>query len=501
MKTEVAQTLGHPTDPEPVIEILKQQLDSAYKQVANNLSANTKARLTKANDKTRFILEPLTSLDDPQSLVALRDAVHDLLPRLDIQEVFQEVAVWTDCLQSFGPISGNPPRAHELSLSISAALLAEAMNLGLTPFVNSRTAALTRGRLTWVQHNHIRSETIIEANAKLVAAQDSIPLAHAWGGGEVAVADGLRFVVPVRSAHSAASRRYFGTLRGVTWYHWMLDQYMDLHGVVVAGALRDAPWVLDGFLEQETHQHPKELITDTGGYSDIVFGFFWLLGYRFSPRLADLGDTRFWRLDHNADYGVLNDIARHKADPMLIAENWDDMLRATGSLHTSTVKASELIKSLHRAGRTSTLGRAICALGRIAKTLYLLDWVDDEVYRRRVLTQLTRIEHRHRLARAICFGKRGRIYKQYRDGQEDQFNALGLVLNMIVLWNTRYMNAALDHLRKTGFEVRDEDIERLSPLVSHHINFVGRYPFALPEEVLRGEMRPFHNPNDPAHLM
>jgi TnpA family transposase len=371
----------------------------------------------------------------------------------------------------------------------------------MTPFVSSRTPALARGRLSWVLHNYVRTETIVKANARLVTAQDAISLAQHWGGGEVAVADGLRFVVPVRSAHAAASRRYFGTYRGVTWYHWMLDQYVDMHGVVVAGTLRDAPWVLDGFLEQETHQRPKELITDTGGYSDIVFGIFWLLGYQFSPRLADLGDTRFWRLNRDSDYGPLDDIARHKADAQLVIDNWDDILRAAGSLTMRTVKASELIKSLHRAGRTSTLGRAISALGRIAKTLFLLSYIDDEVYRRRILIQLNRIEHRHRLARAIFFGKRGNIHKAYREGQEDQLNTLGLVTNMVVLWNTRYMNAAVEHLRKSGFEVRPEDLERLSPLPSHHINFVGRYPFALPEEVLQGQLRPFNNPDDPAHLM
>lgn len=107
----------------------------------------------------------------------------------------------------------------------------------------------------------------------------------------------------------------------------------------------------------------------------------------------------------------------------------------------------------------------------------MLSWVDDETYRRRTFTQLTRIEHRHRLANAIRFDREGKMYQKYREGQEDQLNALGLVLNMVVLWTTRYMNAALDYLRETGFDVREEDLERLSPLVSHHINFVGKYHF------------------------
>ena len=121
----------------------------------------------------------------------------------------------------------------------------------------------------------------------------------------------------------------------------------------------------------------------------------------------------------------------------------------------------------------------------------MLNWVDDITYRRRTFTQLTRIEHRHRLAGTIRFGHKGKMYEPYREGQEDELNALGLVLNMVVLWNTRYLNAALNYLRQTGFVVREEDIERLSPLVSHHINFVGKYHFSLPDEVK--QCSPFHS--------
>lgn len=501
VKTKVCRTLGQPAKSQAALGALEMQLDAAYRQVGDNLPENTRSRLEKVADKTRFVLEPLEGLDEPGTLVALRQAVHDLLPRVDMPDIIQEVAAWTGCLSDFTHLSEGQKRAKDLPLSLCAVLLAEAMNLGLSPFSKPEMAALSRGRLTWVRHNYIRTETIVKANARLVAMQDTLPLAHAWGGGEVAVADGLRFVVPVRSAHAGASRRYFGTRRGVTWYHWMVDQYMDIHSTVVAGSLRDAPYVLDGLLEQETHHRPRELITDTGGYSDIVFGFFWLLGYQFSPRLADLGDARFWRIDRKTDYGVLNDLARHKVNINLVAEHWDDMIRAAGSLHMGTVKASELIKSLHRAGRTSTLGRAVGEIGRLAKTIFLLSYVDDSIYRRRVLTQLNRIEHRHRLAGAIYFGRKGKLYQHYRQGQEDQLNALGLVLNMVVLWTTRYMDAALDHLHSSGFDVRHEDVERLSPLVSHHINFVGKYHFSLPEEVLRGELRPFHDPLDPAHLI
>jgi hypothetical protein len=273
IKTQVCRSLGQSTTPEPALTALEKQLDAAYQQVADNLPENTKARLETAVDKTRFILEPLAALAKPPSLLALRDTVHALLPRVGIADVIQEVAAWTGCLDDFTHISEGSIWVRDLHLSLCAVLLSEATNLTLSPFVDPAVPALTRGRLTWVRHNYIRTETIVKANTRLVAMQDTIPLAHAWGGGEVAVADGLRFVVPVRSAHAGASRRYFGWQRGITWYHWMVDQQLDIHGIAVTGTLKDAPYLVDGLLEQETHHRPTELITDTGGYSDIVFGF------------------------------------------------------------------------------------------------------------------------------------------------------------------------------------------------------------------------------------
>lgn len=237
-------------------------------------------------------------------------------------------------------------------------------------------------------------------------------------------------------------------------------------------------------------------MADTAGTSDIVFGLFWLLGYQFSPRLADIGGTRFWRMDRDAYYGALNGIARQRISAKLIERNWDDMLRVAGSLKLGTISASELMRSLLRSKRPSTLARAIGELGRVPKTLYLLSYIDDETYRRRILTQLNRADGRRQLARVTFHGQRGEVRKRYREGQEDQLSALGLVVNIIVLWNTLYMEAALRQLRIEGIEVKEEDVKRLSPLGHEHINFLGRYSFTLPEAIANGQLRQLRQPND-----
>ena len=146
----------------------------------------------------------------------------------------------------------------------------------------------------------------------------------------------------------------------------------------------------------------------------------------------------------------------------LIVDHWDDLLRLAGSLKLGVVRAAGLTRTLQTNDRPTKLARALQELGPLLKTLYLLRFIDDE---------------------------------HYRYGQEDQLGSLGLVVNLVVLWNTVYMDAALNQLRAEGYEVKPEDVAHLSPLSFGHINMLGRYAFTLPEIIARGELRPLRDPS------
>ena len=73
---------------------------------------------------------------------------------------------------------------------------------------------------------------------------------------------------------------------------------------------------------------------------------------------------------------------------------------------------------------------------------------------------------------------------------------LGFGVNMIVLWNTIYMNAALEQLRREGYPMSEEDKARLSPLIHSQINMQGRHSFMMPAAVAMGNRCPLRNPDD-----
>ncbi len=506
LRGEVLAGLGLDVPVEEHLRDLVATLDAAWRELAVRLAEagpDASVRLVPAAGadgapgRVTLSVERLEAVGDPASLVELRRTVRAMLPRVDLPELLLEVHAWTGFLDEYVHLSEVSTRMADLPISVAALLVAEACNVGLTPVVKPAVEALTGDRLSHVDQNYLRADTHAAANVRLIEYQAGVEVAGHWGGGLVASVDGLRFVVPVRTINAGPSPRYFGRGRGITWFNAVNDQVAGIGAVVVPGTVRDSLYILDTLLNLDAGPKPEVVATDTASYSDIVFGLFRMLGFRFSPRIADLADQRFWRAElpgaPAGDYGLAGPLARHTVNLRKVGVHWPDMCRVAGSLVTNRVRAYDLLRMLGRDGHPTPLGQAFAEYGRIAKTLHLLAVIDpvDETYRRVMNRQLTVQESRHRLARKIFFGKQGRIYQPYREGQEDQLGALGLVLNAVVLWNTRYIDAAVGALRTAGHPVSDADIARLSPLGHKHVNMFGRYTFIPPAG---GVLRPLRDP-------
>jgi TnpA family transposase len=491
-------------------------LDAAWKQMAARLEEAGDDSLIKVvvspatstqPERARLVVEPLGALGETDTLKELRAVCQAMLPRVDLPELLLEVHSWTGFLGAFTHLADISTRMDDLHISLAALLVAEACNIGLTPVIKANDPALTRDRLSHVDQNYVRAETHAAANAVLIEAQAGVPIVKMWGGGMLASVDGLRFVVPVRTVNAGPSPKYFGYKRGLTWLNAVNDQIAGIGQMVVPGTPRDSLYILDTLINLDAGPKPEMVTTDQASDSDMVFGIFSMLGYRFAPRFADLGDQRFWWADppdgasgdggsgSARDYGLLEAIARQKVNLSKISTQWADMLRVAGSLVTNQVRAYDLLRVFARNGRPTPLGQAFAEYGRIDKTLHLLSVLDpiDNTYRRTLGRQLSIQESRHRLARKICHGGQGRIRQAYREGQEDQLAALGLVVNAVVLWNSTYLSAIVDHLRAQGWKstegtgVTEQDVARLSPLGHAHLNCLGRYAIAAsgPSQGLR----------------
>ena len=201
LKPQICRLLDRDPQPEQELLLLSQQLDEAYQQANDALIHGPNLRMEVIDGMARPIATPLDALPNTPELGLIQQALTQRLPDVDLPDLMLEVHQMTDFADAFTHISERQARVTDLPTSICAVLLAEGCNVGLDAVVDESVPALTSKRLAWVQQNYMRPDTLAEANEWLVRAQSQLQIAQLWGGGEVASADGLRFVVPQRALH------------------------------------------------------------------------------------------------------------------------------------------------------------------------------------------------------------------------------------------------------------------------------------------------------------
>jgi len=191
------------------------------------------------------------------------------------------------------------------------------------------------------------------------------------------------------------------------FYTHISNQYAPFSAKVVNVGVRDSTYVLDGMLYHESDLRIEEHYTDTAGFTDHVFGLMHLLGFRFAPRIRDLGDTKLFIPKGDTAYDALKRMIGGTLNINHVRAHWDEILRLATSIKQGTVTASLMLRKLGSYPRQNGLAIALRELGRIERTLFILDWLQSVELRRRVRAGLNKGEARNALARAVFFYRLG----------------------------------------------------------------------------------------------
>ena len=178
-----------------------------------------------------------------------------------------------------------------------------------------------------------------------------------------------------------------------------------------------------------------------------------------------------------------------------IRTHWDDILRLTTSIKQATVTASLMLRKLGSYPRQNGLAVALRELGRIERTLFILDWLQSVELRRRVQVGLNKGEARNALARAVFFNRLGEIRDRSFEQQRYRASGLNLVTAAIVLWNTVYVERVVQAMQVSGIAIDPEHLRYLSPLGWEHINLTCDYLWKSSVEVGNGKFRPLRHVN------
>jgi len=467
--------------------LLDQQLD-----IVEHL-AQTNGLPETVMTTTGLKIKPLTPTV-PQEAEALIDQAYGLLPSVKITELLMEVDEWTNFTKHFIHLKSDETTSDKHLLL--TAILADAINLGLTKMSES-SPGTSYAKLAWLQAWYIRDETYARALGELTNAQFYHPFAAYWGEGKTSSSDGQHFKVGSYAAKKGNINPKYGTDPGMQFYTHISDQYAPFHTKVVHVGPRDATYVLDGLLYHESELKIEEHYTDTSGFTDHVFALMHLLGFRFAPRIRDLMDKRLFVWDNKKVYPTIGSMVGGTINVKHIQHHWDDLLRLVTSIKQGTVTASLIVSKLASYPRQNGLALALRELGRVERSLFTLNWLQNVELRHRVNAGLNKGEAKNALARAVFFNRLGQIRERSFENQRYRASGLNLVIAAITLWNTVYLEQAVQFLKDQGRIIDENLLSHLSPLGWEHINLTGDYLWPANKPFGKGNFRPLRVPKFP----
>ncbi|MCA9945934.1 MAG: Tn3 family transposase [Anaerolineales bacterium] len=489
LRQTYCEMVGIPADGKVQLEVKQAALEESLAQLDKRLPKNEFVRI----ENGELVLTPL---DEEEAEIRkehpLAKKIGSLLPPIQLGQLLAEVDAWTGFSQQLTHAGGSTSRIPDLATHLYAALVTQACNMTLIGMAD--LSEFSYEQLLWCTKWYIREETLQPATDVLVDFQYQQLLSQHWGSGTFSSSDGQRFAVARKTNMASPLPRYFGFGRGLNVVTWTSDQLSQYGIRVTPPRIRESTFTLDAILDNQTALNIKEHTTDTGGYTDIMFALFDLLGMQFSPRLRDIGDYTIYHIDTDIKYKRISPLLSKK--PLKtdrFVEDWDEALRVAASLRMGWVTASTFISKLLAYPRQHKLTQVLIEYGRLIRSGFIPNYLDNQTNRRRILVQLNKGEEVHGLRDYLFFDNKGQIRKQQPDDLVNLVGCLNLVSNAITVWNTVYMQAAIDELIRQGESIEDSELVHLSPIRFQHINRYGRFRFDIGDDVASSGLRPLRS--------
>ncbi|MBE1294622.1 MAG: Tn3 family transposase [Rhodobacteraceae bacterium] len=403
------------------------------------------------------------------------DMVLDLygrLPAVRITDLLQEVDDDIGCTEAFTHLRTGVPCRDRIGLL--NVLLAEGLNLGLSKMAEA-TSSHNYFQLSRLSRWHVESDAINRALAMVIEAQTRLPMAQFWGGGVTASSDGQFFPAARQGEDMNLINAKYGSEPGLKAYTHVSDQFGPFATQNIPATVNEAPYILDGLLMNEVGRKIKEQYADTGGFTDHVFAVTALLSYHFIPRIRDLPSKRLYLFDSAAAPKELRGLIGGKVRAKLIVDNWPVILRAVATMAAGAMPPSQLLRKFASYPRQHELALALREIGRIERTLFIMNWLLDVDMQRRAQIGLNKGEAHHALKNALRIGRQGEIRDRTAEGQHYRMAGLNLLAAIIIYWNTKHLGHAIKARKREGLDCSPELLAHISPLGWAHILLTGEY--------------------------
>jgi TnpA family transposase len=465
-----------PQDPgaflEPLIERAKAGVQAVSKTAAEGI--------LRVDDELH--LAPLEPLADDPKMSKLRTALDRRVGEAQLPELILAV----DAEVHFSWIMlGREPRSSKELLMVYAGILAHGTALSAAEtarMIPQLSAALVRQAMKWASDER----RLAQACSAVLAFMHRHPISTTWGRADLASSDMMSMETSQRVFVARNDPRRLTPSVGIyshTRDRWGISyaQPMVLNdrqaGAASEGVVRDERW--------ETAQ----LAVDTHGYTDVAMTLARGVGLDLCPRLKELSDRHLFLPRGSEIPENLKGICHATIDPAKAAKQWDSMVHLFASVHSGYSSAIHVLARYGSAARGDPLYEAMVQVGKLLRTVFLCDYFVNEAFRRELLRVLNRGEAVNALKRSIYVGRVSSYQAKQHEEMQAVADALSLLANLVMAWNTMKMQSVLDHWNaRRSTAVPPELIGRIAPTRTEGINLRGVFTF--PIEQYRAQLLP-----------
>jgi TnpA family transposase len=425
------------------------------------------------NDLGEPVLKKSVRHDLSPSAKALFEVVEQRFPERNLIDILRNVDYWTNFTRHFGPMSGSDPKLERATERYLLTSFTYGCNLGPTQAAKHMRGIVTAKEISFVNRRHVSVDKLNAALVDIINRYNILKLPGIWGDGTTAAADGTKYELYEENLLSEYHIRYGGY--GGIAYHHVSDTYVALFSHFISCGTWEAVYIIEGLLKNLSDIQPHTIHADTQGQSTPVFALSHMLGIKLMPRIRNWKDLNFFRPDNDTVYKHIDSLFKDAIDWEKIQTHWQDILQVVLSIQTGKISSAMLLRKLGNYSRKNRLYQAFQELGRVIRTVFLLQYISDMKLRQQITAATNIVEAYNGFSKWFFFGGFGVIANNDPIEQEKIVKYNDLVANAVIFHNVVDLTDVLRDLLKSGYLITREDVAALSPYMTSHIKRFGDY--------------------------